>query len=200
MGILFICFAGGGGGVPSISSLLVLRQFLYLMQLDQNMEHLPKPCDLFDMISGTGTGGLVLQPKDFDMLISDVSVMALMLGRLGMSIDDAITAFRTAVGQVFGSTPTMRTSRLLWWLRGGPSIHSRSMLLEEVIKKIIAECGSDPNLRMLEEGTIIGCPVFVVAARMSGEPALFRSYKSNLSGIDEYAVHDSHSAESWTDD
>jgi patatin-like phospholipase/acyl hydrolase len=42
-----------------------------------NSESPPKPCDYFDMIGGTSTGGLI----------------ALMLGRLRMGVDECIAAY-----------------------------------------------------------------------------------------------------------
>ena len=51
-----------GGGVRGLSSLLILQQLMAAV----DPESPPKPCDYFDMIGGTSTGGLI----------------AIMLGRL----------------------------------------------------------------------------------------------------------------------
>lgn len=51
-----------GGGVRGLVSLLILQRLMYLI----NPKEPPKPCDVFDMIVGTSTGGLI----------------AIMLGRL----------------------------------------------------------------------------------------------------------------------
>jgi patatin-like phospholipase/acyl hydrolase len=63
-----------GGGVRGISSLYFLKEIMMqikskLMHENPNI-HVPniRPCDVFDLICGTGTGGLI----------------ALMLGRLDM--------------------------------------------------------------------------------------------------------------------
>ena len=53
-----------GGGGRGLSSLLILREMMN--QLSQ--QRAPKPCEYFDLIGGTSTGGLI----------------ALMLGTLGM--------------------------------------------------------------------------------------------------------------------
>jgi patatin-like phospholipase/acyl hydrolase len=42
-----------GGGVRGLSSLMILQQLL--STIDQDFP--PKPCDYFDMIGGTSTGG-----------------------------------------------------------------------------------------------------------------------------------------------
>jgi patatin-like phospholipase/acyl hydrolase len=44
-----------GGGVRGLSSLMILQQLL----LTVDPESPPKPCDYFDMIGGTSTGGYV---------------------------------------------------------------------------------------------------------------------------------------------
>lgn len=46
-----------GGGVRGLSSLLILK---HLMEsIDPDAETPPNPCDYFDMIGGTSTGGYV---------------------------------------------------------------------------------------------------------------------------------------------
>jgi hypothetical protein len=48
-----------GGGIRSISSLMILDQLMQTI----DPESPPKPCDYFDMIGGTGTGGWVIHKK-----------------------------------------------------------------------------------------------------------------------------------------
>lgn len=57
-----------GGGVRGLSSLLVLRQIMEEIQRQTDAQETPRPCDYFDLIGGTSTGGLI----------------AIMLGRLRM--------------------------------------------------------------------------------------------------------------------
>ena len=57
-----------GGGVRGLSSLLILREIMEDIERRTEADELPLPCDYFDLIGGTGTGGLI----------------AIMLGRLGM--------------------------------------------------------------------------------------------------------------------
>jgi patatin-like phospholipase/acyl hydrolase len=45
-----------GGGVRGLSALQILKQLMETV----DRESPPKPCDYFDMIGGTSTGGLVL--------------------------------------------------------------------------------------------------------------------------------------------
>lgn len=45
-----------GGGVRGLSSLIVLKQLMETVDPDSP----PKPCEYFDMIGGTSTGGFVV--------------------------------------------------------------------------------------------------------------------------------------------
>lgn len=65
-----------GGGIRGISSLQVLKNILEKVADEQGLSKPPKPCDFFNMIGGTSTGGLI----------------AIMLGRMKMSVDDCIEA------------------------------------------------------------------------------------------------------------
>ncbi len=42
-----------GGGVRGLSTLMILEQLMEIV----NQDSPPKPCDYFDMIGGTSTGG-----------------------------------------------------------------------------------------------------------------------------------------------
>jgi patatin-like phospholipase/acyl hydrolase len=57
-----------GGGVRGLSSLLILRDIMEEIERRPGMSSPAKPCDYFDLIGGTSTGGLI----------------AIMLGLLGM--------------------------------------------------------------------------------------------------------------------
>jgi patatin-like phospholipase/acyl hydrolase len=49
-----------GGGVRGLSELLILRQIMERIQFQQKLKEIPLPCDYFDLIGGTSTGGLVI--------------------------------------------------------------------------------------------------------------------------------------------
>ncbi|KKF92050.1 Patatin [Ceratocystis platani] len=55
------------GGIGGLSSLLILENIMENIQDAEDLPDMPKPCDRFDLIGGTGTGGIA----------------AIMLGRLG---------------------------------------------------------------------------------------------------------------------
>ena len=70
-----------GGGVRGLSSLMILRRLMATVDPDAP----PKPYDYFDMISGTSTGGLI----------------AIILGRLRITVDEYIDAYTTLSDKVF---------------------------------------------------------------------------------------------------
>jgi patatin-like phospholipase/acyl hydrolase len=76
-----------GGGFRGLSSLLMLQKVfnVFKNELEPPQPDL-KPCDFFDLIAGTSTGGII----------------ALMLGRLRMSIENCITAYSALGADVFG--------------------------------------------------------------------------------------------------
>ena len=70
-----------GGGVRGLSLLMILQQLMSTV----DPESPPKPCDYFDMIGGTSTGGLI----------------AIMLGRLQMTVDECVVAYTSLSDKVF---------------------------------------------------------------------------------------------------
>ncbi|KAJ7447402.1 hypothetical protein FB451DRAFT_1375609 [Mycena latifolia] len=66
-----------GGGAGALSELIILDRLMYRIRTELGLEITPHPCDYFELIGGSGTGGII----------------ALMLGRRRMSIADAISAF-----------------------------------------------------------------------------------------------------------
>ena len=79
-----------GGGVHGLSSLQILKQLTEFSDPERPL----KPCEYFDMIGGTSTGGLI----------------AIMLGRLRMSVDECIATYQLLSSTVF----TKVCHRLTW--------------------------------------------------------------------------------------
>jgi hypothetical protein len=113
------------------------------LQEQQKAADLPKPCDVFDMICGTSTGGII----------------ALMLGRLQMSVTEVKEHYCIISEEVFGHPKHTGD------LRPGRDRFSAKKL-ETVMKKTIAgykrvanEEG-DPELKLLEGSQAdVGCKV-----------------------------------------
>ncbi|PSK43691.1 hypothetical protein B9Z65_7205 [Elsinoe australis] len=136
-----------GGGVRGLASLYVLKQAM------THISHLHgrtiKPCDFFDMICGTSTGGLI----------------AIMLGRLEMSIDACITAFTTMMTIIF--SPTTKRHLPIEWHSGKVRARYPSASLDAAIRDIIASAGYDRDAR-LRDPKRSACKTFVVALADEG--------------------------------
>jgi calcium-independent phospholipase A2-gamma len=91
----------------------------------------PKPCDYFDMICGTSTGGLI----------------AIMLGRLEMSVDQCIEAYTGMMHVVFN--PKDKKKLPFKISNGKVKPQYKTKYLEEAIKKVVADAGlsSDDRFR-----------------------------------------------------
>jgi hypothetical protein len=80
-----------GGGVRGLSSLLILQELMRHINIFVR-ENCPaghrdlRPHDVFNFVGGTSTGGLI----------------ALMLGKLGMPVEDCITQYRDLSARIFG--------------------------------------------------------------------------------------------------
>ena len=51
--------AADGGGVKGLAALLMLQRIFQSIKNDGGLPAVPKPCEYFDMIGGTSTGGYV---------------------------------------------------------------------------------------------------------------------------------------------
>lgn len=49
-----------GGGVKGLTTLYILQQIMHTIKFKENLESYPQPCDYFDFMGGTSTGGYVL--------------------------------------------------------------------------------------------------------------------------------------------
>ncbi|KAH8823110.1 acyl transferase/acyl hydrolase/lysophospholipase [Flagelloscypha sp. PMI_526] len=66
-----------GGGFLALSELYILKEILERLQYELNLKTVPLPCEVFDVIGGSGSGGII----------------ALLLGRLRLDVDTAIRLF-----------------------------------------------------------------------------------------------------------
>ncbi|KAJ7438761.1 hypothetical protein FB451DRAFT_158421 [Mycena latifolia] len=94
-GVRVLSLDGGGAGV--LSELLILEQIMYRVQATLGSGTTPAPCDHFELIGGSGTGGII----------------ALMLGRFHMSISASISAYeKLRPKPKSGSTEQFKASQL----------------------------------------------------------------------------------------
>ncbi|KAH7333799.1 hypothetical protein B0J17DRAFT_674129 [Rhizoctonia solani] len=151
-----------GGGITGLSSLLIIKEIMARLQSKGQQSTIPKPCEYFDMIAGTGTG----------------AISAVLLGRLHMSIDDAIASYIHLMKTVFSErkcTIKRDTGKF------------KSTVLEKELKEMILRAVGNENERMVEEVQADGevqCKVVVYAMSAynltSSFPVTFRSYSSSI--------------------
>ncbi|RSM08652.1 hypothetical protein CEP52_004611 [Fusarium oligoseptatum] len=149
-----------GGGVRGLSSLYVLKRIMDQVNAGRDAHAPPrKPCQVFDLIAGTSTGGLI----------------AIMLGRLEMDVDECIAAYNHLIEHIFSEKA--RAHRFRFSLRGQTQARFDSTRLEDAIKQTITDKGFSPS-DFLENGTDQGCKTFVCAASKSPRSTFrLRSYK-----------------------
>ncbi|KAG4433973.1 hypothetical protein IFR05_010553 [Cadophora sp. M221] len=161
-----------GGGVRGLSTLYLLRALMRRLndeRTDLGLDPV-KPCDVFDLIGGTSTGGTI-------------SLIAIMLGRLEMDVDDCIAAYKALMKAVFEK----KQNFLPVGLRGMIKSKFSSEELERAIKTVIKGCKKVPGQQITvdepfhvktENEDSQKCRVFVCAkAKETGGIALLKSYR-----------------------
>ncbi|XP_006463724.1 hypothetical protein AGABI2DRAFT_225647, partial [Agaricus bisporus var. bisporus H97] len=126
---------------------------------EEPLSALPKPCDYFDLIGGTSTGGII----------------ALMLGRLRMDVDMAIKSYDDLAKQVF--------SAMKPWGHWGDG-KFKATALEAAMKSIVKTVTGDSESPLLEGDQAGVCRTFIsfVCTKNAYNmhiPVLFRTYQSN---------------------
>ncbi|KAH7072022.1 hypothetical protein BKA63DRAFT_554892 [Paraphoma chrysanthemicola] len=141
-----------GGGVRGLSALMILEQLMEAVNPDAP----PKPCDYFDMIGGTSTGGLI----------------AIMLGRLKMSVADCIAAYLSLSKRVFCK------SRHRVTIKGKVQGRFDSEELARAVREVVAAQGL-PDDALLKDEPGATCKVFVCAtSKETSETVCLTSYRT----------------------
>ncbi|KAI5830306.1 FabD/lysophospholipase-like protein [Schizophyllum commune Tattone D] len=135
------------GGIRGLSTLLLLRILLHRVQQLSRLSSLPLPCEYFDIIAGSGTGGLI----------------AILLGRLQLSIEHAIECYLRVVSHVF-----------VQFKQDGSL---KATALEKVLKEIVNRFGTGENM-LLHDTRPSPCRTFVCVREGGGETASFRKLRS----------------------
>ncbi|KAJ9664647.1 hypothetical protein H2201_005161 [Coniosporium apollinis] len=147
-----------GGGIRGLSSLMILEQLMQTI----DPEAPPKPCEYFDMIGGTSTGGLI----------------AIMLGRLRLSIDECIDAYLSLSDRVFRKKGHRVT------VKGQIQGRFDSEELARAVKEIVKKQGLQEDA-LLQDAPDASCKVFVCAtSKETSETVCLTSYRSPRGGND----------------
>ncbi|KAJ7845248.1 FabD/lysophospholipase-like protein [Mycena olivaceomarginata] len=134
--------------------LLILEHLMYKLKVAENLPDIPHPCNYFDLIGGTSTGGLI----------------ALMLGRLRMSIADSKEAYGRLAKEVFSDVKFQ-----------GSDGKFKASKLEKAIKQIVKTYSASHNPEdRLEDIQDNACKMFVCAMNAANMslPVLFRTYNT----------------------
>ncbi|KAK5652534.1 hypothetical protein OQA88_10440 [Cercophora sp. LCS_1] len=111
-----------GGGIRGLSSLMILEEIMKGIGKEMGLPDVPKPCDIFNMIGGTSTGGII----------------SIMLGRLGMTVEECLEAYQEVARQAF-----TRKRRLQFLPSSSGSFSATA--LENAIKKVVKQYCTEPN-------------------------------------------------------
>jgi len=86
-----------------ITALFILKEVLRQYQYLQKLPRLPRPCDVFDLAGGAGTGGYASSYYKSPMLTQHkaIRIIVIMLFRLGMTVDQAIAAYAKLSEDIF---------------------------------------------------------------------------------------------------
>jgi hypothetical protein len=142
-----------GGGIRGLAGLAILDKMM--RQIDPNNP--PKPCEVFDMIGGTSTGGLVALYSFPEQLNADCiySLIAIMLGPLEMSVDDCITAYRSLSQQAFTLKPGIVFPLKFKWDFFSLSVKTQNKYdakaLERVVKDLVKQRLGDEDAILLQK-------------------------------------------------
>ncbi|KAI1091962.1 FabD/lysophospholipase-like protein [Rostrohypoxylon terebratum] len=158
-----------GGGIRGVSSLQILQGLMEKIREVRGLAEVPRPCDIFDLIGGTSTGGII----------------AIMLGRLGMTVDECIKTYKTIARRAF--TPKFRLP-----FPAPPTGSFSAAALERAIKDVIqAQCKdnrcassqtcSHKDLLFRDDTCTKTVVLATTKENVNSKPTLFRTYDKTTS-------------------
>src|SRR5436190_15453693 len=109
-----------GGGVKGISSLYMLKELMAQVKRQNRVDHpneplsALRPCDVFDLICGTSTGGLIaLMLGRLEMVLSITRCFHIYYSLLTefQTIDDAITQYLELSQTIFTTMSKAETAK-----------------------------------------------------------------------------------------
>ncbi|KAJ7831042.1 hypothetical protein B0H13DRAFT_1915667 [Mycena leptocephala] len=178
-----------GGGIRGLSMLIILEDLMLKLKVAEDLPDVPCPCDYFDLIGGTSTGGLI----------------ALMLGRLRMSVKDAVKAYGELSKEVFsdvksqGSDGRFKASKLEKAIKGIVGAHSALQDPEEGMEDTRENPCKTSVQRILSRAPMLkkilnlvfpamDCTIWQAGRATSAAPTFFKQIRIGPPGIEEAFV------------
>ncbi|KAI1658195.1 FabD/lysophospholipase-like protein [Daldinia decipiens] len=165
-----------GGGIRGLSSILILQEVMENIRRIYNLQQVPRPCEYFDLIGGTSTGGII----------------AIMLGRLGMTVEDCINAYKSLAKEAF--TPKRRLIHLPLPPTGIYSAKALERAIEAVVK---AQCKdeacvtrgacSHDDVLFRNDACVKTAVLAITKENVDARPTLFKTY-DNTSGFRDCTI------------
>ncbi|KAF4465990.1 ankyrin repeat [Fusarium albosuccineum] len=153
-----------GGGIRGLSSIIILKEIMRQVNRDVPANQHLQPWQVFDLIGGTSTGGII----------------AAMLGRLRMSLKECEEAYLKLGKDIFEPKRARWDGRrLVDFVQANEKFDSS--ILESSIKTIIGEKTGDENspLKPLNAPADVDCKVFVCSVlEVNSEPVFLRTYEA----------------------
>lgn len=148
-----------GGGVRGLSIIIILKHIMRNLNRKRRFE--TQPWQEFDMIGGTSTGGII----------------AIMLGRLRMSLDECEAAYMKLSSNVFKKSRRSADPRRVYdFLEANGKFSPQP--LENTVEEMLRERDLANN-ELLKNHEPEACKVFVCATRaLNSTPAVLRSYET----------------------
>jgi predicted acylesterase/phospholipase RssA len=156
-----------GGGVRGLASLVILKHLMQRLETQRGGRL--EPWQEFDMIAGTSTGGLI----------------AIMLGRLRMSVEECIETYKTLSQRIFKPVNSKANiaGRAITKLKAEGKFESEP--LEQVVKEICLKCGLSETA-LLKDNSADAPKVLVCAAQgINADAVVIRSYESGSGEWDD---------------
>ncbi|KAK0447477.1 FabD/lysophospholipase-like protein [Desarmillaria tabescens] len=147
-----------GGGIRGVSELFILDEIMRRIQIQQNLPNTPKPCEYFDLIGGTSTGGLI----------------AIMLGRLKMSTEEALQSYDRISSAVFTAE-----NRKPFYSDG----KFKATTLEKEIKNVVRQAGCSDDQKLLDPNAKGNACVPSVSSQANVALSSFNSFVCSMTGI-----------------
>ena len=146
-----------GGGVRGLSIIIILKHIMRNLNRRRKLE--TQPWEEFDMIGGTSTGGII----------------AIMLGRLRMTLDQCEAAYMKLSSNVFKKSRSSADPRRIY-----DFLEANGKFSPKPLEDTVAEMLRDRDLadnELLKNHDPDACRVFVCATRaLNSTPAVLRSY------------------------